>query len=432
MKRLSQSRPICKQTTFIVLLVWAVLTLWPALAQTAFASQEKLDKELNPAVTQTAFSYQGQLKENGVPATGTYDVQFVLYTAQTGGDELGSIVHEDMVLTNGLFRVELDFGRAAFDGNESWLEVAVRPGSNADAYTVLSPRQRLTPTPYAILAQEEWWSLIGVPVGFTGGVDVIKHSDSLKVGETLAAGSNMALAPNGTPNFVAKFDGSGNPTANSIMFDDGTNVGIGTPSPAHQVHILGPSGQQLFVENTANGQFAEIGFLGRTAGGDPLVGFTGVNETRGMFMFYQGDTRLAIDSSGNVGIGTTSPAVKLHVAGAVRATGFQRSSDARLKTNATPLTDVLEKLEQIRGVAFEWNELSVPLGHTPGQRDIGVIAQEVEAVFPELVASSGDDGYKTVDYGRLAAVLIEAIKELKAEVEQLRAESETLKQALRR
>jgi hypothetical protein len=81
-------------------------------------------------------------------------------------------------------------------------------------------------------------------------------------------------------------------------------------------------------------------------------------------------------------------------------------SDARLKTNITPSTDVLAKLEQLRGVAFAWNGTVVPLtGHTPGRRDIGVIAQEVEAVFPELVTTWGEDGYKAVAYEKLSGPL---------------------------
>jgi len=93
-------------------------------------------------------------------------------------------------------------------------------------------------------------------------------------------------------------------------------------------------------------------------------------------------------------------------------------SDARLKTNVTSLTHVLEKLDQLRGVSFEWNEASGPLtGHRPGQRDIGVIAQEVEAVFPELVTTWGDEGYKAVAYEKLTGVLIAAVKELKAETD---------------
>jgi hypothetical protein len=80
------------------------------------------------------------------------------------------------------------------------------------------------------------------------------------------------------------------------------------------------------------------------------------------------------------------------------------------------LTNVLEKLEQLRGVSFEWNEAAASLtGHTLGQRDIGVIAPEVEVVFPELVTTWGEDGYKAVAYAKLIGVLFAAVKELQAE-----------------
>jgi hypothetical protein len=129
---------------------------------------------------------------------------------------------------------------------------------------------------------------------------------------------------------------------------------------------------------------------------------------------------------GSVGIGTAKPAYKLDVAGEVHASSFPTSSDARLKTNITSLTNVLEKLEKIRGVMFEWNEVYEALGRSTGHREIGVTAQEVEAVFPELVTTWGDEGYKAVDYGRLTGVLIEAAKELKAENEALKQRIEAL------
>jgi hypothetical protein len=133
---------------------------------------------------------------------------------------------------------------------------------------------------------------------------------------------------------------------------------------------------------------------------------------------------------GNVGIGTANPAYKLDVAGAAHASSFPTSSDVRLKKDVTQLTNVLEKLEKIRGVAFEWNELYESLGRSTGHKEIGVTAQEVEAVFPELVTTWGDEGYKAVDYGRLTGVLIEAAKELKAENLALKQRIEVLEKAM--
>jgi hypothetical protein len=95
-----------------------------------------------------------------------------------------------------------------------------------------------------------------------------------------------------------------------------------------------------------------------------------------------------------------------------------------LKINIEPLTDALEKLQHIRGVSFEWKEANP----SPAPREIGVIAQEVEPVFPELVKPWGDQGYKGVSYDGLTAVLLEGVKALKAENEALRAELATLRQ----
>ena len=90
------------------------------------------------------------------------------------------------------------------------------------------------------------------------------------------------------------------------------------------------------------------------------------------------------------------------------------SSDERLKDNISNITNALDKVEALKGVSFDWNDKqSVYNGH-----DIGVIAQDVEAVLPELVENR-DNGFKAVKYDKLTAVLIEAVKELSAKVKEL-------------
>ena len=98
----------------------------------------------------TGFSYQGRLLDGGIPANGTYDLWFTLYDADTGGTQFGPILtNTGTLVSNGIFATTLDFG-AVFDGNARWLEVGVRPNGAASAFTLLAPRQSLTPTPYAI------------------------------------------------------------------------------------------------------------------------------------------------------------------------------------------------------------------------------------------------------------------------------------------
>jgi hypothetical protein len=99
---------------------------------------------------------------------------------------------------------------------------------------------------------------------------------------------------------------------------------------------------------------------------------------------------------------------------------FRQWSDARTKTNVQQLSGALNKLQHIRGVAFDWAETPQAPDCVSGQQSIGVIAQEVEAVFPELVFGYGSQDYKAVDYSGLTSILVEATKELKAENEVLK------------
>jgi len=96
---------------------------------------------------------------------------------------------------------------------------------------------------------------------------------------------------------------------------------------------------------------------------------------------------------------------------------FTNSSDERLKTNIVGITGAVEKVQQLRGVEFDW----ISSGH----HSVGVIAQDVEKVLPELVATR-DDGMKGVDYGKLTAVLIEAIKEQQVQINELKSRLDEL------
>jgi hypothetical protein len=155
------------------------------------------------------------------------------------------------------------------------------------------------------------------------------------------------------------------------------------------------------------------------------------NEGSGYIYFYNAGTRMVIeDATGDVGIGTSTPGYRLDVAGTCHASSFPTSSDARFKENVEQLTGVLDRLDRVRGVKFDWNSRYEALGRATGHREIGVIAQEIEKEFPELVTTWGDEDYRAVDYGRMAGVFIEAIKELRAENEGLRRRIDALEQKI--
>jgi hypothetical protein len=257
-----------------------------------------------------------------------------------------------------------------------------------------------------------WGSSASGYGGYFAGLENNGTAATLKI---YSGGQEMLLDGNEIDALTQGLYLNHNSSLKVILASGGGNVGIGTTDPGTELHIRhSASGQTptnisgLFVENDGSLNSWYV-FQTATAGGGKSFSIT---------------------NTGRVGIGTTSPGYKLDVAGSAHASSFPTSSDARLKTNVTQLTDVLEKLEKIRGVSFEWNHLYESLGRSTGHSEIGVIAQEVEAVFPELVTSWGEDEYKAVDYGRLTGVLIEAVKELKYENEQLEEKNTELQKRI--
>ena len=111
----------------------------------------------------TSFTYQGTLQYQGQPASGTYDLQFDLFDAETGGfDVEAPVLLEGVQVENGVFTVELDYGPAAFVGDQLWIEVAIRDGSSTGEYTTLLPRQKLTAQPYALHAEMVAMGAVGI------------------------------------------------------------------------------------------------------------------------------------------------------------------------------------------------------------------------------------------------------------------------------
>ena len=106
----------------------------------------------------------------------------------------------------------------------------------------------------------------------------------------------------------------------------------------------------------------------------------------------------------------------LIVTGSISSTGditAYATSDERLKSNIQSIPNAIGKVKEIKGVSFDWNEKSNKQGH-----DVGVIAQDIEKVLPELVVTR-ENGFKAVKYDRLVALLIQANKELIDRIEKL-------------
>src|SRR5436190_17851484 len=98
----------------------------------------------------SGFTYQGRLTDGGMPANGNYDLQFALFDATDGSNQIGPTkIVSSVSLSGGVFTVTLDFGGNSFTGANRFLEISARP-SGAAAFTLMTPRQPITSTPYAV------------------------------------------------------------------------------------------------------------------------------------------------------------------------------------------------------------------------------------------------------------------------------------------
>ncbi|MBK9419183.1 MAG: tail fiber domain-containing protein [Flavobacteriales bacterium] len=198
-----------------------------------------------------------------------------------------------------------------------------------------------------------------------------------------------------------------NSTAQMTVATNG-NVGIGTTGPGARLEVLAPSSS-----NSAPAFKAEMS-------GANLLVYKGANNAT--VVENTSGTHLALQAAGgNVGIGTTTPAQRLSVTGNICYTGtIGACSDRRYKTDFTPLRGSLAKVGLLQGLYYTWRTEEFPEKEFPAERQLGFIAQDIEALFPEVVLTDAQ-GYKSVDYGRLTPVLVEAVKELNALVQEQQA-----------
>jgi len=142
----------------------------------------------------TAFTYQGQLQNNGSPASGTYNLTFTLFTTNTGGSAVaGPVTNNGVIVTNGLCMVLIDFGASVWNGATNWLEIGVET-NGAGGFTTLSPRQQLTPAPYAVFAE---------------GANAAGISGTLPEGDFSGAYGNAVNLSNASNSFNGGFSGNG-------------------------------------------------------------------------------------------------------------------------------------------------------------------------------------------------------------------------------
>lgn len=228
------------------------------------------------------------------------------------------------------------------------------------------------------------------------GTTTSVNSNTLNIGDNIISLNGTAATKGG----LAVNDASGTTTSGSLLWD-GTN----------DYWVAGPTGSEVKVMVKSD-VLVSASALSSPAQGEVTLTTNGVAASA---------TDLGLQTSDDVqfdsfGVGTAASGTT----GEIRATGditAYYSSDERLKENFTPLAGALDKVKAIGGYEFDWKEGIEDVVSKTGH-DIGVKAQELQAQYPELVHER-DNGYLAVDYIKLNAVLIEAVKELAAKVEEL-------------
>jgi hypothetical protein len=190
---------------------------------------------------------------------------------------------------------------------------------------------------------------------------------------------------------------------------NGSNVTTGTVANARTT-AASANGASTIVARDSDGSFtANVGTFTTVAGTLSTAAQTNITSTGNL-------TNLVATS---FGCGTAASGTTGEIRATNNVTAYY-SSDERLKDNVQVIANALAKVLQIRGVEFDWNNLDEPEdGYFVRKHDVGVIAQEIEKILPEVVGTR-EDGIKAVKYDRIIPLLIEAIKELKAEVDALK------------
>ena len=469
----------------------------------------------------TVFTYQGRLIDANSVADGLYDLRFRLYDASVAGTQKGStIVVSEVNIIDGSFTLGLDFGGAVFDGNNRWLEIGIRAGelNDPNGYTALSPRQEVTPTPYALYAA----SGPGLPVPLhlsgssadpiikgsnTGSGDGISGQSSGSSGHGVfgwasntgnftnyggffsAAGSNgsgvygKATGSKGRGvegwashsgdyiNYGGWFQAAG--TYGQGVYGEATGgsgfgvIGYASNSGAYtnyggRFQAAGGSGIGVYGDASNSGDytnyggyFEAAGTLGRGVYGCASNGLGSTNyggyfqatgstgrgvygeasNSGGAFHNYGGYFRAAggygqgvyggatgSNGTGVVGYATDSSGTGVKGYGgeydfyaAGKGEDYGSASSIRWKRDIQPINEPLDKIMMLRAVYFNWDD------EHGGQHDVGMIAEEVGEVLPEIVSYEENGVDATgMDYSKLTPLLVEAVKALKQDVDEQR------------
>ena len=423
----------------------------------------------------TAFTYQGKLNDGGSPASGSYDLTFTLFATNTGGVILaGPVTNGATIVSNGLFTTLVNLGPGAFTGGSNWLEIAVRT-NGASSFRTLTPRQQVTPTPYAIMAENVTGLTNLNAANVTSGTladarlssnVALRNANQTFTGQnTFNNGSGVSIsgpvsantmAPASTLTIAGDILMSGGATVyHNFSLTGGNSAGFlygSYPAFGDGIHL----GYNFYADNNGTGHIPNTGggtsrisvgygsislltggvnaspFYGLTINSSGNIGINNPNPQATIDLYYDiiyrgnGLWWAGITSGGNFGFGVNSLANQA-VAYIDTSGNYHQNSDRRLKRDITSLDNTLDRLLQLRPVSYHFLSAS-----TNAPLCLGLIAQEVQPLFPEVVGEQ-TNGVTDLVYSELVPVAIRSIQQLnqklETQLEQRDSEIQVLKQS---
>lgn len=267
------------------------------------------------AAQTTAFSYQGKLSDAGNPANGTYQMEFRLFDAITGGNQIGVAVSISSVTVNqGVFDTQLDFGAGAFPGADRFLEISVRRNANEN-FVTLSPREQINTTPQAIRSRS---AETADNADQLGGLAASEYPTTESISNTFInnGASSLRKLGGGVPQ-DASFNISGDGFIGGVV-----GIGTTTPEAGYKLDVNG----RVFFRPSGNNFGGLIAF--GTPNGETGMTITGTNRADlrfndSIFSFTAGrnlsvpiNQGIVINVDGEVGINSLpETGFKLNVGG---------------------------------------------------------------------------------------------------------------------
>lgn len=385
------------------------------------------------------FTYQGDLRGGGSPVQGAANLEFRLFTSETATSPLSFLSRPGTPVNNGPFTTTLDFGPVGVLNANTWLEIAVNGQT-------LSPRQQITPAPFAAragvatLAENATDAAHATTAQYLAleGTPPYIRADNL--GDLRLSGGTDGQAgifsDGGTNGSIALLS----PQGARLHLQNSGNVGIGTATPTEKLTVAGS-----MEVGTGPGDYQRIRIGGGNSNGYIYGSFPALGDGIhfGYNVYYNaagqritwaldGATsrisagygyvalatagnnvapvnRLYVATNGNVGIGTESPTQRLDVAGVVRCTSLQQTSSAIFKDDVRPLSAGLTELLRLQPVSYVWNNAAPEPDR--GRHDLGFIAEDVALVLPDAVGRDATGKVTGIDYSRITVLAVQAIKE---------------------